>query len=368
MASDEPPWAWLGLLKWSLAYSDGTRPSEESLSPMSVENKAFLEAVMKDGIIDENERMKTILKEVTETLDALKTKQEPVNEEEMEEILLELRDIVEQIDYARAFAAMKGLPFLLGCASERDSVPRSTRKACLGIIATMCQNNPPVQLELLNLGSLATFAQLYFDEYPQAFSDTVEECDGQLRSKIIQAMSANIRNHDIAEDVFCHLEEGRRVLASALGMFSAEETLPPPPVQVEKRALFLMRALVTSDTSSRQRVEWFSHLIAYIADNFTSLETDFELREMSVAMLEQVLVQKLSLNVILDRKNILVSRGVERVSAIRSLEGEEREFASVELELWENLLVLLARAEPGSAEAPLLLEDQKTDASQALAQ
>ena len=53
------PWAWLGLLKWSLSYADGTTPSDNV--EISAEDKAFLEAVMAEGVVDENDRMKTIL-------------------------------------------------------------------------------------------------------------------------------------------------------------------------------------------------------------------------------------------------------------------------------------------------------------------
>jgi len=381
MASQgEPAWAWLGLLKWSLAYSDGTRPSDETMTPMSDEDKAFLEAVMKDGIIDENERMKTILKEVTESLEAIKAKSEgkdvnvPLTEEEIDELLLELRDIVEQIDYARAFAAMKGLPFLLGCASERNVVPRSVRISCLGILATMCQNNPPVQIELLNLGSLKTLTEIYFAEYPQvAPSEPPEESNGQVRSKVVQAMSANVRNNADAEDVFCQIDEARRVLASALGLFAGQETLPPPPVSLRKRSLFFLRALVTSDTSTMARVRLFDNCIGYVCDNFVSEEqdSDADLREMSLGLIEQILTQKHSVNAVLDRKDALVATGVRRVAAIREMHGEERACASIELELWEDILVLLARAQRDdeSAAAPALTEDSKPgDNTQTLAQ
>jgi hsp70-interacting protein len=343
----EPSWAWLGLLKWSLAYSDGTRPSEESMAPMSEEDRAFLEAVMKDGIIDENERMKDILKQITQ---ALETK-DLLTEEEMINLLLELRDIVEQIDYARAFSAMKGLDFLLGCVSEKE-ISISFRKACLGVLATMCQNNPPVQLELLNLGSLRILTQLYD-----------EEDDTEWRSKVIQTISANVRSHAVAEEVFCQLEEGRRVVGAALGLGSAETS-----VALEKRALFLLRALITSDTSSRERVQWFNPSIAYICENFFGEDHNFELREMSLALLEQILEQKHSVDTVLDRKNALISLGIQRVSAIRALKSEEMEYANVELEHWENILVLLARAQRDEERVPLMLQDRKPDDTQTLAQ
>jgi len=50
---------WLGLLKWSLQYQDGTKDSE--WDELSEEKKAFLEKVMSEGVVDENVRMKQIL-------------------------------------------------------------------------------------------------------------------------------------------------------------------------------------------------------------------------------------------------------------------------------------------------------------------
>lgn len=376
-SSNESPWAWLGLLKWSLAHTDGTKPSDETVNPMSEEDKAFLEAVMKDGIIDENERMKTILKQLTEALEAIKAKSEgkdvqvSLSDEEIDELLLELRDIVENIDWARAFAAMKGLPFLLGCAQQRDVVPRSIRISCLGIIATMCQNNPPVQMELLNLGSIKILIEIYFAEYPEvAPEEPPEESNGMLRSKVVQAMSANVRNNEVAENVCCEIDEARRVIASALGLFSGQETLPPPPVALRKRALFFLRALVTSDTSTMARVRKFDSCTGYVCDNFVSDEQDVdpELREMSLGLIEQILTQKHSVNAVLQRKDALAATGVRRVAAIRQLQGEERDYANIELELWESILVLLARAQPDdeAAAAPAMIEANKE--SQTLSQ
>jgi hypothetical protein len=66
------PWAWLGLLKWSLSYSDGTRDNSD-ISPMTAEDRAFLEKVMKEGVIDENERMKFILQEAAKAMEYYKS-------------------------------------------------------------------------------------------------------------------------------------------------------------------------------------------------------------------------------------------------------------------------------------------------------
>jgi hypothetical protein len=69
----------------------------------------------------------------------------------------------------------------------------------------------------------------------------------------------------------------------------------------------------------------------------------------------------------MSRKNELVSLGVKRIAALRALEGEEREFAAVELEQWEGLLVQLSRAQPDdetaapTTEPPRMIESEKTE-------
>ena len=180
---DPNPWAWLGLLKWSLSYSDGTRPSDD-ISPMSDEDRAFLEKVMAEGIIDENERMKFVLQEATKAMDYYKSKASgdenisdpPISDDDLEDLLQELRDIVEQIDYARAFCSLQGLPFLLGCVEER-AVPELIRNICTGILSTLCQNNPPVQKQLLELGVLKTLSDVFFS------NDT----SSAMKAKLMQA-------------------------------------------------------------------------------------------------------------------------------------------------------------------------------------
>lgn len=350
-AGANSPWGWLGLLKWSLAYSDGTSPTKAS--PMTDEDKAFLEKVMKEGIIDENERMKEILKVVTEGLDDVKSSSEQsennmnndTNQEMVDEIgdlLQELRDIVEQIDYARAFMAMKGLPFLLGCISQQE-VPKSIRMSCLGVLATMASNNPPIQKELLEMGAIKTLSEV--------FQSTPTE-DAAFRGKVIQALGGAVRSDEMAEQVFCAVDQARDIIME--GLHGAEV--------LQKRTLFFLRALITSDDSNRDRVRLFSHAIAFVADKLVCVNpsdndtpTGNEIREMALELVVQILQDRKSVDVVLSRKDALVAHGVQRVSKLRALTGEDREYASVELESWENLLVQLARATPDADETPLMI-------------
>jgi hsp70-interacting protein len=357
---------------------------------MSAEDRAFLEAVMKEGVIDENERMKIILKEVTDRMEQWKngnsttTVQENTDEEaKVQEWLQELRDIVEQIDYARAFAAMKGLPFLLGCVCERQAMPRSTRLLCLGVLATMCQNNPPVQKELLELGAIRVLSDLFFLEDDDAsssssshsssssdlfFSDTT----GQLRAKIIQAISSNIRSYELAEDVFCQLEQAVPLLDRGLGVAATTMTYaaPPQPLALRVRSLFLLRALLTSDTATRGRVGLFITAVCWIADNCldNAKEESREIREMALDLIREILHQQKNVDAILSRKDSILAVGVRRVEDLRRLftdDEEESELAADELALWEAVIALLARAAPysettavTSTTATLLLQPQ----------
>ena len=372
--------AWLGLLKWSLAYTDGTRPSSETMQ-MSEEDKKFLEMVMKEGIIDEGERMKTILGDLTGALDRMikdaatteeskedqeeeKTDVPELTEDDMVDLLEELRDIVEQIDYAKAFSALGGVPFLVGCASERGVVPKAVRSSCIAVLATLTQNNPHVQDIVLKSGALQTLADLFFAETPngeEVVGESSAGCsvpmdepdiDGKLRSKIVQAMSCSVRGHAEGERAFCASEGGRQVIECGLGLLSGSDddndnsdSMPAPPPALRRRTLFFLQALITSDEATKERIELFNPCIQYVCTDMLSVEaeTDAEVRETGLGMLQRMVEQNNNVKVIAACKNAIVGVGIKRVSEIRKMEGEDKEFASYELELWEALIVQLAR-------------------------
>lgn len=354
---------WLGLLKWSLAYSDGTKPSSE-MKPMEKEDVEFLEKVMREGIVDEGERMKSILTDLTASLETMlggdgsvpeatpgeeEEKRKELGEEDMLELLQELRDIVEQIDYARAFMALGGIPFLLGCAThdaadDRPAMPTSLRKGALGVLSTMCQNNPPVQLSLLEHGHLPQLLQLFLDNTPRDEGGG----DDAVREKALQALSASVRGHAMAEHIFCQNEGGKAALQLGLGM-QTQTTAPKPSAPLRTRAMFLLRALLLADDATDDRHAQFQDVVSFVCTHGVDegWEEDGNIREMGLVMLAQLLRRKAAANAILPHRDRLGAAGVERIAAIRQMaEGsEEREYASLELEAWESLLVALAEVE-----------------------
>jgi hypothetical protein len=354
-SESNPNNAWLGLLKRSLNYVDGTVPSSESpgFTQMSDEDKSFLEEVMKNGIIDESKRMKEILNSLIIYLDyssrnsAIRNEKEAedvISTEEATTLLAELKDIVEQIDYAKSFALMGGLDFLLG-AVQTEIVPRPIRVGCLAALSTLSQNNPHVQFMMLERGSIAKLLDLYFVELSQ--SDNVsndEAANGLLMSHIVQVISSSVRNHDSAEKLFCMNDSSVKMIESGLGLYQENGNIKTY-LALKRKTLFFLDALVTSDTADYDRVNMFISALQFVATNYLDpeLERSQELREMSLSMLNRLLEQKRNVNCILDLKNSIVSLGVSRVAELRNLDREEKEFAVEELNLWESLITNMAR-------------------------
>ena len=382
------PWAWLGLLKWTLAHSDGTKPSDPA-KMMSDEDRAFLEMVMKEGIIDENERMKIILEEFSKAMEYYKSQadkltkideeqndddvaeeeaekeeeekdaessSQPIpNDEALEELLQELRDIVEQVDYARAFVSLKGCSFLLGAISAMSSasssfssssapapapiIPEPIRNICLGILSTLAQNNPPVQKELLEIGALKTLSDMFLLDSSTTSLST--------KTKIMQSVSAIVRNCDLTEAVFEQLPQAPVLMVQ--GLSSDPEV---SNVSLRTKTLFFLRAYLTSDNATPERAKTFSYAIAlvadpqYLNDNGEDDGAAITLRESSIALLQQLLERRMAVTLLLQRKNILASLGVERIKNMRALTGDDADRTKEELHLWETFLVLLARTEP----------------------
>merc|ERR1712238_409938 len=120
-----------------------------------------------------------------------------------------------------------------------------------------------------------------------------------------------------------------------------------PPLRLRTKSLFFLRALLTSDTSSPERIQYFSNSLKKIIDNTVDISNeDLDLKELSLDLLVSILRQKKSVNLILDELDRIVAKGVSRVAELRALpEGEEKEIAATEMELWESLIVELSRSE-----------------------
>ena len=219
------PSKWLGLMRWSAQYSDGTQATE--FSAMTAENKAFLESVMKEQVIDEAELMTQAIAVLAGTppVEAYAEAKEDIlarcrsvnSPEELLEfkhdVLEDLQERVEDINNARTFVLLHGLGPLL--ATLKSGEPSLVWRAA-SVLASLFQNNPPCQDGGLDAGALRDLADLVSGTEAASTATSSSGADTSIfgmaawdpaqrakcRLKAFNALSALVRAHPRAEDAF----------------------------------------------------------------------------------------------------------------------------------------------------------------------
>lgn len=173
MAGDGPDWQ--GLLKWSLAHSDGTSSARKLNDG---DRKWFMEA-MQNQTVDVIRRMKEISMVMNMPSEVLQA--EGVTDEDLEAMLEELQTHVESIDMANDLHAIGGLVPLLTYLKNPSACIRARASE---VVSTMVQNNPKCQ-------------QLVMDEKGLQFllNNFMSDPDTTVRTKSLGAISSLIRNN-----------------------------------------------------------------------------------------------------------------------------------------------------------------------------
>jgi hypothetical protein len=230
---------WLGLLKWSLSYADGTTPSQ--FSAMSEEDKKWLENVMKEGVRDDPQRMNEVMTKLKDGMD------NNGSFEDTEGDLEDLRDIVEQVDMAQVFAKFGGCDLLLRFI-ETTQVVDSVKALAAAIMATVAQNNLIVQEQFLRKGFLDKLIKAFL-HFPAS---------ELLSTKLFFALSSAVRGHPSAEEYFA-------IQCSELVFNKALQSNYPATLS---RAAFLANALICSDFCTVDRIETISRVFLPISFQF----------------------------------------------------------------------------------------------------
>lgn len=175
------------------------------------------------------------------------------DEAEVLEVMDELQDICEQIDFAMSLVQIGGMPTLLEMCHPATGLSDELRSAALGIVATVTQNNPYTQNALFNLNTLPMIVGIATDG---ANSTT-------LRLKAIHAISCMIRSFPPLEHVFFTGVYPSVTNFTDEGVFveGSEPTTPLAPllsgpqvlasflsnsdIRVQRKGAFLVGALIT---------------------------------------------------------------------------------------------------------------------------
>lgn len=274
------PNKWLGLMKWSMKYSDGTAPSK--FKEITKEDRDFLEKVLKEGVMDETERMRQILrilsgehpnvvfaKDEDDEDDVAQKKQiEEATEEELAEykdaLLDELLTRVDQIDNAMNFVKMKGLTTLIDLMQHNDRA--STRALAAEVASVVVQNNPFCQNAAVECGLIEVLCALAVD------------ADATCRAKALLAISCLVRHHAAAEARF--LGESCKGLTILESFLKTDADL-----RLQRKALFFVRYLMSS---SRETANVFLNNDFFIPTAASLIANDdIDLSESSIEALTE---------------------------------------------------------------------------------
>ena len=105
--------------------------------------------------------------------------------------------------------------------------------------------------------------------------------------------------------------------------------------------IIFLHAIITSDTTSVERIDQFSLCIGWIIDTLITkliIESDYDCLEMVLAMIEMLLLQNNGIDVILQRKGMIIEMAQSRASVINAMPEIDREYSTRELELWYSIL------------------------------
>lgn len=196
------------LLQWSIANAGGT----SAPSGPSAEDRAWFREAIADQL-DVSRRMKEIKSSLDESGPDCKRQ---------EELLDELLEIVEDINYARDLRPIGGLPTLLQLLHNREAGLRTRAAAVLGAAA---QNNEPVQEWLTGEGALPPLVAQLSDN------------DSAARVAAFTAVSCMVR----------HYAPARQALIQGDGLSKVVWGLSNAAPRIQRKAAQLCNAMVTDD-------------------------------------------------------------------------------------------------------------------------
>lgn len=205
---------WKGLLKWSVANSDGTHAARE----LSEEDKKWFAEAMQAQTVDVIKRMKEISMVMNMPTEVLQS--QGVSIEELQGMLEELQEHVESIDMANDLHAIGGLIPLLNYLKNPHP---GIRSRAAEVVSTIVQNNPKSQQQVMDCKGLEALLTNF----------TLDE-DITVRTKALGAISSLIRHNKAATNAF-RLSNGYAGLRDAL---SSEDP------RFQRKALQVMQYLL----------------------------------------------------------------------------------------------------------------------------
>lgn len=307
-----------GILKWSLAQSDGTSAPRQ----ISEDERRWFSEAMGSITVDIVKRMKEISAVMGIPEDHLL--QQGVTVDELEGMLDELQEHVESIDMANDLKAVGGLePLLRYLKSEHAGL----RARAAEVVSTMVQNNPKSQQHVLEAGGLL----LLLDNF-------MTDDDVASRTKALGAVSSLIRQNSEATASFL----------SICGVNGLQSALSVDNHRLQRKGILLLQYILEEDALQRKEAMADMSLVSTITTMVSSSDSDVRIAALQALLL--LVPAHGSLNrdsssagpstLVPDDLKGILSR---RIEAIGELDGEDREAAADEknalYSLWTKCFV-----------------------------
>ncbi|EEY55530.1 uncharacterized protein PITG_09453 [Phytophthora infestans T30-4] len=308
---------WQALMKWTMKHTDGTTPTDAT--PISEDKQRFLEMVMNEGVIDENERVKDILRilegedprlvfaKEDGTIADEGSEPSPGDLAEYKNTLLdELLTRIDQIDNAQNFVKMGGLRVMTKVIQNYEQA--SSRALAAEVCSVVVQNNPFCQDAAVESGLLEVLCTL-----------AREDKDVTCRVKALLGISCLVRHHAVAEKRFlgesCEgLELMRQNLESATD------------IRLQRKSLFFLRYLIRNTRTTADLVLQKGFFIQSAAAFITN--EDVDLCESAVEGLAEFAMIGPDFMAACKKPEFdLIAKCDERLKQIDALESEDKEYA-----------------------------------------
>ncbi|XP_057521419.1 uncharacterized protein LOC130801568 [Amaranthus tricolor] len=255
-----------GMLQWAIGHSDPTklkdaaksvqRLSDDELKQRQIE---LQELVEKLRMPSDAELMKVAINDLNNS---------SISFEGRLRALEDLLNLVESIDNANVLHKFGGLAAVI---SQLDNIEPDVRKLAAWVLGKASQNNPVVQDQVLDFGTLAKLMKM-------VRSDVVEEA-----SKALHAVSAIIRNNLNGQKIF-YAEAGDLMLKDILSNSTFD-------IRLQRKCVLLVGDLAECQLENIDKAElpFFSDrdLLKAIVD--LTLLDDLDLQEKALAAIKILL-------------------------------------------------------------------------------
>ncbi|XP_074283487.1 hsp70 nucleotide exchange factor FES1-like isoform X2 [Silene latifolia] len=258
-----------GMLQWAIGHSDPAklkeiaqnvqRLSHDELKKRQIEIQELMEKLKMPS---DAELMKIAINDLNNS---------STSREDRLRALEELLLLVEPIDNANDFGKLGGLAAVV---KQLDHVDPDVRKLAAWVLGKANQNNPTVQQQVLELGTLGKLIKM-------VKSDFAEEA-----IKALYAVSAIIRNNFSAQETF-YAEGGDLMLKDILSNSAVD-------VRLRRRCVFLVGDLAESQLENKRKatLPFFSdHVFLKAVIDLTSSD-DLDLQEKALIAIKSLLQLK----------------------------------------------------------------------------